>query len=206
MTKITTILMFLFLIQACYTQKPYSTYIWYDNDFDLINNEYFSGKDTLVISYYETGEVKSKGKYACDKTGRLSGYKVGNWTEYYLNGVLKSIGDYQISSFIDCGTAGLERIFYNYKIGDWTYLKNDSSIEARGTYKTIKTNIDTRCQGGDNLLFMTITENWFFSNAPNTESIDKTKYVTVSTEFDDGFKIEYFYDSNKDKVEMKFGN
>jgi hypothetical protein len=205
MKKITTIFTILCLLQSCYSQKHLSTYIDYDKDFFLLNNEKFSGKDTLIVKYGKNGEIIGKGNYALDQSGNVSSLKIGNWTYFYSNGSVKATGEYQISSYIDCGTAGLERIFYNYKIGDWIYFYQDSTIEAKGLYYLIKTKIDTRCEGGDSLIFMIVTDNWLFNNL-NNESIDKLKYLTISTKFDDGFKIDYSYDFKADKVLTKFGN
>jgi len=207
MKKITTILAIISLIQIGYSQEKYSIFIDHDKDFKLIDNEKFTGCDTLITKYFDNGSIKAKGNYAIDTFGKVSNLKIGEWTDFYLNGKIKSVGKYQISSYLDCGVAGLERIFYNFKIGKWIYYNQDSTIEAKGTYKIIKTKIDTRCEGGDSLIFMTITDDWDFPNKLNeVVNVDKAKYLLISNEFDDGFKIDYYYDIKSKKVTMKFGN
>ena len=204
MKKIATIFTLICLIQIGYCQKKYSIFIDHDKDFKLIDNEKFFGKDSLITKYFDNGNIKAKGNYAIDIFGKVSNIKIGKWTDFYSNGTIKSVGEFQISSYLDCGVAGLERIFYNFKIGEWIYYNHDSTIEAKGTYKIIKTKIDTRCEGGDSLTFMTITDDWVFPNKLN--NVDKAKYLLISDEFDDGFRIDYYYDIKSKKVTMKFGN
>ena len=207
MKKIATILTLICLIQTGYSQKKYSIFIDHDKDFKLNGNERFVGKDSLITKYFDNGSIKSKGFYAIDTFGKVSNLKIGEWTDFYSNGKIKSVGKYQISSYLDCGIAGLERIFYNFKIGEWIYYNQDSTVEAKGTYKIIKTKIDTRCEGGDSLIFMSITDDWDFPNNLNkVDNVDKAKYLLISDEFDDGFKIDYYYDLKLRKVIMKFGN
>lgn len=202
-----TLITLLCLIQTGFSQKIYSTFIDHDKDFTLINNEFFGGRDSLITNFYENGSIQSKGKYAIDSLGKLSSLKIGYWTDYYPNGVLRSTGNYQISSYLDCGIAGLERFFYNYKFGEWIYYYQDFSIEAKGTYKLIHTKIDTRCKGGDKLIFMTTSKNWIFPNSQTkSRNLDMTKYVTISDDLDHDFKIQYTYDTKHKKVIMKFGN
>ncbi len=201
MKRIAIILTIFCTIQTGYSQKEYSTLIDHDKYLILIDNTSFGGKDTVIIRYYKDGHIQSIGKYAIDSNGKSSSLRIGKWTEYYSNGAIKSIGDYQISSYLDCGVAGLERMFYNYKVGDWTYYDQDSTIEAKGNYKIINTRISTRCKGGDNLIFMTITNNWYFLKPyDDTKLIDRIKFLSTSVEFEDGFNIHYAYDIKQKKV------
>jgi hypothetical protein len=161
----------------------------------------FNGKDSLVIKHFDNGEIKSKGKYAIDNDGKVSDLKIGKWTEYYSDGKVKCEGNYQISSYVDCGTAGLERVFYNYKIGEWSYFTSSGTLAANGKYKIINAKIDTRCKNGDNLIFMTITKGWKISD----KTLDKKVLQTVKQDYDDGFSVESYYDSKKNKVIMNYG-
>jgi hypothetical protein len=201
MKKLATILILVLGVQLVSAQKKYSTVIFYDNDFSLDNNMTFNGKDSLVIKHFDNGEIKSKGKYAIDNEGKVSDLKIGKWTEYYSDGTVKCEGNYQISSYVDCGTAGLEKVFYNYKIGEWSYFKSNTTLAAKGKYKIINAKIDTRCKNGDNLIFMTITKDWEIAD----KTIDDKILLSVKQEFDDGFFVEYSYDSKKNKVKMNFG-
>ena len=204
MNRIAVILIFISTVQTVCAQNTYSTAIKNDKYLTLINNTIFGGKDTVIKRYYTDGTRQSDGKYAIDTNGKPSRFRIGKWIEYYSNGAIKSIGEYQISSYLDCGAAGLERVFYNYKIGEWIYLDQDSTVEAKGNYKTINARISTRCKGGDNLIFMTITNNWYF-----LKSFDKSKlsyrirFLSTSVEFENGLTIHYYYEIKQKKV-IKF--
>ena len=201
MKKLATILILVLGVQLVSAQKKYSTAIFYDNDFSLDNNMAFNGKDSLLIKHYDNGEIKSKGKYAIDNDGKVSDLKIGKWTEYYKDGAVKSEGNYQISSYVDCGTAGLERVFYNYKIGEWSYFTSNGALVAKGKYKIINVKIDTRCKNGDSLIYMTITKDWKISD----KTMDKRVLQSVKQEYDDGFFAESYYDSKQNKVIMNYG-
>ncbi|MCL3782707.1 hypothetical protein EMN47_20160 [Prolixibacteraceae bacterium JC049] len=201
MKKLATILILVLGVQLVSAQNKYSTAIFYDNAFLLDNNKTFNGKDSLVIKVFDNGEIKSRGKYAIDNDGNVSDLKIGKWTEYYSDGVVKCEGNYQISSYVDCGAAGLERVFYNYKVGGWSYFTSNGILAAKGKYKIINAKIDTRCKNGDNLIFMTITKDWKISD----QTVDKKVLESVKQEYDDGFCVESYYDSKKNKVIVNYG-
>lgn len=205
MGRIATILLFICIIKLGYSQKKYSTFIDHNNDFKLVNNEFFFGRDTMITEYYHNGNIKAIGKYAINEFGKISSLKIGRWIEFYPNKTISSKGDYQISSVLDCGVAGLERIFYNYKIGYWTYNFENSSVAARGKYEIITSKIKTRCKGDDKMIFMDTTSNWeFFDSERQQNASDKSKYLTVTQKFDDGFIIDYIYDKGHKEVITKF--
>jgi hypothetical protein len=204
MKRIAAIITFICTIQTGYSQNTFSTVIKNDKYLTLIDNAIFGGKDTVIKKYYKDGPVQSVGKYAIDANGKPSSFRIGKWTDFYSNGAIRSTGEYQISSFLDCGAGGLERVFYNYKIGEWIYLKQDSTVEAKGNYKTINARISTQCKGGDNLIFMTITENWYFLKPyDNSRMSDRIRYLSTSVEFENGYTIHYYYEIKQKKV-IKF--
>ncbi|OOG77042.1 hypothetical protein B0E43_05420 [Algoriphagus sp. A40] len=167
----------------------------------MINNDTFSGQDSLIIKYYDNGDIKSIGKCAIDKEGKVSDFRVGEWTEYYSDGTVKCEGNYQISSYVDCGIAGLERVFYNYKIGEWSFFKSNATLAAKGKYNIVKAKIDTRCKNGDSLIYMAITKDWEIPD----KTLDKKVLESVKQEYEGGFFTESYYDSKENKVIIKFG-
>jgi hypothetical protein len=188
--------------------KP-QIYIDFDKKFKMVNDK-FAGNDTLIIKNYTDSTIKSKGNYAIDSENKVSELRVGEWFEYYENGNIKETGFFAIGSYLDCGIGGLERSFYNYKIGKWTYYFKSGKVSATGDYQTIKTLIDTRCEGGDSLDFGVINNNWTFYNEQGEQidisEIDVNDFNCVLDERDHVFFIDYCYDRKENKVKMKFGN
>ncbi len=158
----------------------------YDPDkLELKENISFIGKDTLVINKYENGQILSKGKYALNKSGEMTYLKIGNWIQYYRNGNVQSEGNYQISSYLDCGPGGLQRIYYNYKFGSWKYFSEHSILEAHGNYIIFKSHIDTSCEGGDDLIFMKPNSKWIFPKVLDDDLSIRINSVIFSDGFND---------------------
>lgn len=171
----------------------------YDNDYlKLANNSKFIGKDTLVINKFENGKIHSEGKYAIDRDGKISTLKIGFWQQFYRTGKLESEGNYQISSYVDCGVGGLERIFYNYKYGNWNYYNIDSEIEASGVYQEVKCRLNTRCDGGTELIFMKPTKDWKILDEKNVDIQNKINSVLFIFSFDTNFIM--VYDENLNEI------
>jgi hypothetical protein len=188
--------------------KP-QIYIDFDKKFKMANDK-FAGNDTLILKHDTDSIIKSKGKYAIDSENKVSDLRFGEWFAYYENGNIKETGFFAIASYLDCGIGGLERSFYNYKIGKWTYYFENGKVSATGDYQTIKTLIDTRCEGGDSLVFGVINNNWTFYNEQGVQidisEIDVNDFNSVLEERDHVFFIDYCYDRKENKVKMKFGN
>ncbi|MGI0108330.1 toxin-antitoxin system YwqK family antitoxin [Salinimicrobium sp. WS361] len=112
---------------------------------------------------YETGELKAKGHLANEY---LPFYRLraGQWQEYYKNGQEKSTGNYKVGKYTDCCTGGVCDGFYNYKAGEWIFFYENGQIKAKGKFDLDKYPLDTSCEGGDEILFSTIGENWVFYN------------------------------------------
>jgi len=164
----------------------------YDNDYvKLADNSKFIGKDTLVINTFENGKIHSKGKYALDKEGKVTALKVGHWQQYFRNGKLESEGSYEISSYVDCGVGGLERTFYNYKSGKWNYYGVNSEIEASGIYQEIKCHLNTRCEGGTELTFMTPTKDWKILDEKNIDLQNRINSILFIFSFDTTLSMVY---------------
>jgi hypothetical protein len=182
------LLLFTFFVTSAQNRNSFI----HDNDYiKLTDNSRFIGKDTLVINTFENGKIHSKGKYAIDRDGKISTLKVGFWQQYFRNGKLESDGNYEIISYVDCGVGGLERTFYNYKAGKWNYYNLDSEIEATGVYQEIKCHLNTRCDGGTELIFMKPTIDWKILDEKNVDLQNRINSVLFIFSFDTTLSMVY---------------
>lgn len=182
------LLLFKVFVASAQNINPYI----YDNDYlKLADNSKFIGKDTLVINIFENGKIHSKGKYAIDRDGKISTLKVGFWQQFYRTGKIESEGNYEISSYVDCGVGGLERTFYNYKSGKWDYYNIDSEIEASGVYQKVKCHLNTRCDGGTELIFMKTTKDWIIFNEKNVVLQNRINAVLFIFSFETNLSMVY---------------
>lgn len=164
----------------------------YGNDYlKLADNSRFIGKDTLVINTFENGKIHSKGKYAIDRDGKITTLKVGFWQHFFRNGKLESEGNYEISSYLDCGVGGLERTFYNYKSGQWDYYNTDLKIEASRIYQEVKCHLNTRCDGGTELIFMKPTKDWKILDKKNVDLQNRINSVLFIFSFNTSLSMVY---------------
>ncbi len=190
--KYSTTILIIFSFCASFAQNK--SVAIYDNDYiKLIDNSKFAGKDTLVTNTYENGKIHSKGRYALNNEGKVSYIKVGRWIQYYRNGNVESEGSYEISSYLNCGPGGLQREFYNYKIGIWKYFSSENTVDATGNYSTFITHIETQCEGGDDLFFMKTDDKWSF---PNGQTNDLKERINYSTTYDGYNEFVYFLKEN----------
>jgi len=198
MKKRLSYLLFLFCFSSSiiFAQE---THIWYDNDFQLNDNSVFVGKDTLVTLYYSDGSKKASGKIALDNAGKLSPFKVGEWTFYNNNGSVKSQGNYQMSTFIDCGTGGPEQVFYHYKTGKWSFFDANENVVAEGSFKNDEFPISTRC-GTETILFGITDSTWNYSNL---EKFGIREIETVEIDYED-FSVKIFYDRKKEWIKVEY--
>ena len=172
----------------------------YGNDYiKLVENSKFAGKDTLIINTFENGKIQSKGKYALNKDGKISFIKVGRWIHYYRNGNVESEGSYEISSYLNCGPGGLQREFYNYKIGIWKYFNHNNTVDATGNYSTFITHIETQCEGGDDLLFMKTDGKWSFPNGLTNDLKERINYSITN----DGYNNFVYFLKKNNTVGLK---
>src|SRR5690606_31195877 len=106
--------------------------------------------------------ISSIGHRAIQNNGDTSSLRVGKWTEYYTNGLIKATGTYEIGTYVDCCIYGQCRKYYSYKVGSWTYYHTTGQEKAQGTYSLKKQKLRTRCKGGDYILRHRITPTWTF--------------------------------------------
>lgn len=101
--------------------------------YSLDSNGYHKQLTTDTI-FYDNKKPKAIGTFAVDRNNKKEGYKVGKWTEYYENGQVKSIGEYQMAFVFACHSARPGLAYYTYKIGDWTYYYDNGQVMAKGKY------------------------------------------------------------------------
>ena len=182
-----------------FSQKKQKVAIYDPEKIELKENTKFIGKDTLFIHQYENGKILSKGKYAITKSGSNSNLKVGFWVQYYRNGNIQSEGNYEISSYIDCGPGGYQKMYYNYKVGNWKYYNALNIVEASGNYTNFNSHIQTNC-GGTDLIFMKTNNEWIFPQGLD----DNIKERVNSVLFSDGYNENSFSLKEDNTVEWKF--
>lgn len=113
-------------------------------------------------------------------------------------------GKYQASSFEDCGTGGIEEIDYKFRIGDWIFYHPNGEIKATGKFKTIQTEISSRCDLNEKLTFSIIDDSWSFfdnngkKNEPSEETINELNCVTQKIDGD--LEIQYCFDKIQNRV------
>ena len=153
-----TLIFLIFLLNSCANRHLTEKKIYIiDNDkYGDIDNG-FPVKDTLIDLKNEEGKIVGKGRLAIHDN-ETSNLKVGNWKEYDQSGILISEGNYKIGSFIDCCTGGACKSFYYYREGLWKYYSKNGDLKYELIYTPTKLKVDTRCQGGDKLLFGLIKE------------------------------------------------
>ncbi len=110
--------------------------------FNLDNNGYHGYFKTDTV-FYSNKKIKAIGSYAIDRNGKASNYKVGKWIEYYENGQVKSIGDYQMNFVWTCSSVKPALQYYYYKIGKWTYYYDNGQLMAQGIYNIERAKVTT---------------------------------------------------------------
>ncbi|MDP2160197.1 MAG: hypothetical protein Q8K02_06925 [Flavobacterium sp.] len=137
------------------------------------------------VEYYQNGKIKS-----VTNTDILTGLRIGFWNEFYENGQLKESGNYKLDSYKQCCTAGLCDEFYSYKFGEWLYYHQNGKLKAKGIYKIGTKNRNTSCEGGAEINFGFVTDNWKFYDEngneikPNSNEINEIEKSSYITEWD----------------------
>ena len=86
----------------------------------------------------------------------------GKLFEYYKSGKLRSKGEYQTDTYIQCCFAGPCVQEYLYKIGSWKYYYENGQLMARGILIKNRVNILTSCEGGDSIYSGIVSPKWRF--------------------------------------------
>ena len=80
----------------------------FDSHFERykISDNKFIGKDSLKISLYQNGKIKSRGNFAVNREGNISALKIGKFEAFFQNGKLKERGQYDIGRYSQCCAEG----------------------------------------------------------------------------------------------------
>ncbi len=86
------------------------------------------------------------------------------WTEFYENGTVKSVGNYDIQYLLVSYSSNTGIIYNEYKTGEWVYYYENAQVKAKGRYKIVRTPVST---GVENQFTKSpvITEDWGFYNS-----------------------------------------
>lgn len=176
------ILILLFAPVASYGQitkkkrnLPFQPFFSSQNLFHLDSSEY-QGNKILDTIYYPDKKIKAIGFYSVDRNGRTTYYRAGLWTEFYNNGTIKSIGNYNFHLVYNCcGGAPCDQLNL-YKVGEWIYYYDNGNIKAKGTYLIEKTNATTSFE--HQIIYKSrITEEWVFFDTNGHIAKDKQKII-----------------------------
>ena len=127
----------------------------------------------IATEYYDSGEIKSVGTIE-DFHKEYNNYRIGFWREFYRDGMLKESGNYKLDTYTQCCTGGICDGFYSYKFGEWSYYHQNGKLKAKGKYRIGKKYIKTSCEGGDEINFGFVSDNWKFYDE-NGNEITPTK-------------------------------
>jgi len=136
----------------------------------------YHGQIKFDTIFYDPKKIKSIGSFAIDRNEKNSDYKIGKWTEYYENGQVKSIGEYQMSYVMACRSAMPDLAYYSYKIGSWTYYHVNGQVMATGKYDLDKQKVFTGI--ANQFAKKSVVSNyWFFYDSDGQIASDKQKII-----------------------------
>ena len=133
-------------------ELPQNKFDRYYTLYEISNNK-FAGPDTFVTTHYLNGKIQSKGKFAKNREGEVSYFKIDLFENYHENGKLQEKGKYEIGRYTQCCTGGLCSQFYNYKLGVWKYYFPNGNPKATVFYEPKIFQINTSCKDGDQIRF-----------------------------------------------------
>jgi len=145
---------FIFIILTIVSCSPKTTarvYIDNDNLFGDITDGY-PDRSGLTTYKNSAGQILAQGQCAVSGNDTTE-LRVGLWKEFYENRNVKIEGSYKIGSYVDCCFAGPCRSFYFYKVGQWKYYNSAGELDYEIEFTPATLRIDTRCEGGDTLIF-----------------------------------------------------
>jgi antitoxin component YwqK of YwqJK toxin-antitoxin module len=137
--------------------------------------EYY-GKRIADTIFYPNRIIKAIGFYAVDSKGKKLYYRTGLWAEYYSNGKLKSIGNFDFRTVYSCCGGTLCQQVCLYKIGEWTYYYDNGFVKAKGSYMVEKTEANTNIE--NQFIYRSlITDDWLFYDKDGQTAKDKARII-----------------------------
>jgi antitoxin component YwqK of YwqJK toxin-antitoxin module len=130
------------LLQA---QQHVKVETFYDTKKEILKEQFMVLKknnailDSLYISYYQNGKIKSTGIFKNNKAN-------GDWKYYYEGGVLKMQGPFKDNEhngywkyYYETGLVNMEgEIYREIKEGEWKYYFENGNMKNTGSYKKNK--------------------------------------------------------------------
>ena len=144
------------------------------------------GQMKLDTIYYDQKNIKAIGFIALKKDSSESDIRINKWINYYKNGSIESIGNYSMSSYIDCNYVGWSRNYYAYKIGSWTYFYQNGNKMAEGIYSVKLETINNSCKKGAIIKRSRINNKWKYWDV-DSNPIMVTNDLKKEIEFSDFF-------------------
>ena len=170
-------------------QKLSKVHIDNMDDLPFVHGQY-TGNDTLITTYWDSGQRKRTGKYAMRESHQPTEFSVGQVEVYTQNGDLKESGPMKIGRYVDCCPAGLCAQYYNYKYGDWTFNYDGGQLYAKISFVPELAFVNTNCEGGDYLYFGRIDSlhSSFYSREgslikPSPEEIKNLETVEIQSPY-----------------------
>jgi hypothetical protein len=158
-------------------------------------------KDTLTDITNEKGNIIGIGRMAIHEKN-ISDLKIGNWKEYDESGILISEGNYKIGSFLDCCMGGVCKSFYSYRDGAWKYYSKNGDLKYELNFTPTKLKVDTRCEGGDELIFGLIKDIPLkYINELNADKLYELQKISIK---DNDYEMTFIPLNDKLIIEYKF--
>ena len=143
--------------------------------YNLDSNGYSKQLTTDTI-FYDNKKIKAIGSFAVDRDNKKGDYKVGKWAEYYDNGQIKSLGEYQMSFVFACQYARPGLAYYSYKVGNWAYYYDNGQMMATGKYDLTTQKVSTGI--ADQFAKKSIvTDSWLLYEKNGTPIADRQKII-----------------------------
>jgi len=204
MRGLITLSIFILLV-SCHKKLTSRVYIANADKYEITKGK-FTGDSELREEVFPNGQVRTRGRYAYDDKSVLSTLKVGKWSSFYEDGQLRSSGNYNIGSYIQCCFTGPCKQFYHYKIGTWKYYHPNGQPKAIGEYNIKQLHVDTSCKGGDEMPFSLTSSQWEYFNQQGI-SIQPTKELILDLEtvrnVENSFVYLYYPNQSRKSIKLE---
>ncbi|MES2849411.1 MAG: hypothetical protein V4685_10170 [Bacteroidota bacterium] len=147
--------------------------------FEFGEDKQYVGKKVLDTLYYnDTGSktIKAIGYFAVDKQDKKTEYRVGMWKEFYENGAIKYVGNYNIQYLLVSYSSNTGIIYNEYKTGEWVYYYENVQVKAKGRYKIVRTPVSTGVESQYTKSPVT-TDDWVFYNSEGKTLANKKEVI-----------------------------
>lgn len=133
---------FLLLVNIAWCQSHVKLKTWYDAKKTIIKEDYYALRkspsvlDSSYFSYFQNGQLKSKGQFRMSKP-------IGTWEYYYENGNIKMKGEIKDNEsngtwtyYYENGNIDMQgELKKNVKQGDWTYFFENGKLKSAGKFE-----------------------------------------------------------------------